>query len=131
MNSLRRTLYLGAATTALPGLIMAIAPRFFIVALARQVEYPDYAGVRVMGMGAVVGAMLMVLVAHKADEVWWWSWAFVIGAAGIALIALFRALLGPHLGSALSWWLLAVGSAAFAASLVYGLFLTSQERPLP
>ena len=130
MSSLRRTLYLGAATTAIPGLIMAIAPRFFVVVLARQVDLPDYAGVRVMGVGAVVGGMLMVLVAHKADDVWWWSWAFVIGAAGIALIALLRAVFGPEQGSALSWWLLAVGSAAFGASLIWGLFLASQERPV-
>jgi hypothetical protein len=131
MSALRRTLYLGAATTAFPGLVMAIAPRFFVVVVARQLALPDYAGVRMMGVGAVVGGMLMVLVAHKAEDVWWWSWAFVIGAAGIALIALFRALLGPDQGSALSWWLLAAGSAVFAASLVWGLFLASQERPLP
>jgi ABC-type Fe3+-siderophore transport system permease subunit len=131
MNSLRRTLYLGAATTAIPGLAMAIAPRFFVVVVARQLELPDYAGVRMMGVGAVVGAMLMVLIAHAAEDVWWWSWAFVIGAAGIALVALFRALLGPEEGSALSWWLLAAGSAAFAGSLLYGLYLASQERPVP
>ena len=128
MNSLRRTLYLGAATTALPGLLMTIAPRFFIVVLAQQVELPEYAGVRMMGVGGVVGGMLMVLVAHRADDVWWWSWAFVIGAAGIALIALLRAVLGPREGSALSWWLLAIGSTAFAGSLIWGLFLASQER---
>ena len=131
MNSLRRTLYLGAATTAIPGLAMAIAPRFFVVVVARQLELPDYAGVRMMGVGAVVGAMLMVLIAHAAEDVWWWSWAFVIGAAGIALIALLRALLGPQEGSALSWWLLGAGSAAFVGSLLYGLYLASQERPAP
>ena len=131
MNALRRTLYLGAAFMALIGLLLAIAPQFFLVVVLRQLELPDYVPPRLAGVGALVGAMLMVLIAHKIEDVWWWSWAFVIGGAGFALISLLRAIFGPSGASVLPWWLLAAGSAAFAGSLVYGLFLASQERPLP
>lgn len=131
MNSLRRSLYLGAAFMALTGLLFALAPRFFLVAVLRQLELPDYAGVRLGGVGAVVGAMLMVLVAHKVEDVWWWSWAFVIGAAGFAVVSLVRAIFGPSGASVLPWWLLAASSLAFGAALVWGLYLASQERPLP
>ncbi|MDP8956990.1 MAG: hypothetical protein M3N24_08540 [Actinomycetota bacterium] len=131
MNSLRRTLYIGAAFMALGGLLMVVAPRFFLVVMLRQFELPDYVPPRLAGVGAVVGAMLMVLVAHRIEDVWWWSWAFVIGAVGFALISLLRAVFGPPGASVLPWWLLALGAAAFGASLVWGLFLASQERPLP
>ena len=130
MNSLRRTLYLGAAFMALGGLFLTIAPRFFLVVVLGQIELPDYVPPRLAGVGALVGAMLMVLVAHKIEDVWWWSWAFVIGAVGFALISLLRAIFGPSGASVLPWWLLAAASAAFGASLVWGLYLASQERPL-
>ena len=129
MSALRRTLYLGAAFMALFGLLFVTAPRFFLVVVLGQIELPDYVPPRLAGVGALVGAMLMVLVAHRIEDVWWWSWAFVIGAAGFALISLLRAVFGPPGASVLPWWLLAVGSAAFGVSLVWGLFLASQERP--
>ena len=131
MNALRRTLYLGAAFMSLFGLLFATAPRFFLVVVLGQLEHPDYVLPRITGVGALVGAMLMVLVAHKVEDVWWWSWAFVIGAAGFALISILRAIFGPSGVSVLPWWLFAAGSAAFGASLVWGLYLASQERPLP
>ena len=131
MNSLRRTLYLGAAFMALTGLLLAIAPRFFLVVVLRQLELPDYVGARLLGIGAVVGALLMVLVAHKAEDVWWWSWAFVFGAAGFALVSLLRAIFRPSGASVLPWWLFTFSSMAFGAALVWGLYLASQERPLP
>ncbi|HEX2089774.1 MAG TPA: hypothetical protein VHI54_07600 [Actinomycetota bacterium] len=129
MNSLRRTLYLGAAAFVLTGLFLAIAPRFLLVVVLQQLELPDYVGPRLAGVGAVVAAMLMVLMGHRIEEVWWWSWAFVIGAAGFAIVSLLRALFGPSGASALPWWLLAAASAAFGASLVWGLFVAAQERP--
>ncbi len=125
MNVLRRTLYLGAAFMALIGLLFATAPRFFLIAVLGQLELPDYAPPRLAGVGALVGAMLMVLVAHKIEDVWWWSWAFVIGAAGFALISLLRAIFGLSGASVLPWWLLAAGSAALAVLIVFGLLLSS------
>ncbi|HEX8098653.1 MAG TPA: hypothetical protein VF660_00450 [Actinomycetota bacterium] len=129
MNSLRRTLYLGAAGVALTGLLLLVVPRFFLVDVLRQFAQRDYVGPRLAGVGALVGAMLMVLIGHKIEDVWWWSWAFVIGAAGFALTSLLRAVLGPPGASVIPWWLLALGSLSFGASIVWGLYLASGERP--
>ena len=131
MDSLRRTLYLGAAGIAVTGLFLLATPRFFLVDVLRQFSQRDYVGPRLAGVGALVGAMLMVLIGHKVEDVWWWSWAFVIGAAGFALISVLRAILGPAGASVIPWWLLAVGSTSFGASLLWGVALASRERPPP
>jgi hypothetical protein len=131
VNSLRRSLYLGAASIAVTGLFLAVAPRLFLVDVLRQFSQPDYVGPRLAGVGALVGAMLIVLIAHKIEDHWWWSWAFVIGAAGFALISVLRAILGPSGASVIPWWLLALGSVSFGASVVWGLYLASREHPPP
>jgi hypothetical protein len=123
---LRRTLYLGAAVTALFGLALAIAPHFSIVTVGKQPPYADYAGVRVLGVGAFASALLMTMVANHIEENWWWSWAFVVQAGGIALVALSRALAG---GAASAWWGLFAATGLFALTLVAGLAKTGTERP--
>jgi hypothetical protein len=129
VNSLRRSLYLGAASISVTGLFLLIAPRFFLVDVLRQFAQRDYVGPRLAGVGALVGAMLMVLIAHKIEDLWWWSWAFAIGAAGYAAISLLRAILGPSGASVVPWWLLALGSLSFGVSLVWGLYLAAREHP--
>jgi hypothetical protein len=76
--------------------------------------------------------MLMVLVAHRAEDVWWWSWAFVIPTGLIAVVAALNASISlPELSSSVLWWLLAGISTALVAGLFLGLARTSRERPLP
>src|SRR5438270_1418225 len=125
MAVLRRALYVGACATAIFGLALAIAPHFSIVTIGNQPPYPDYAGARMLGVGAFAAAMLMVMVGNHLEQNWWWSWAFVVQSVGIALVSLTRAIAG---GSAAAWWGLFAATALFAAQLVWGLAKTGTER---
>ena len=125
MAGLRRTLYLGAALTAVFGLALAVAPHWSIVTLAKQPGYPDYAGARMLGVGAFASALLMVMVGNHIEDFWWWSWAFVIQSGGIAAVALSRALSGGPCGV---WWGLFAANTLYTLALVAGLAKTGTER---
>ena len=130
MNVLRRFLYLTALIWGLAGVLLIAVPRFLLVTLFAQPAYVDYAWVRIGGIDALALALLAVLVAHHAEQAWWWTWAFVIVAAGEALVATANALFGAPPGAGLwLWWLLAGGQWALAAGLVYGLARAGTERP--
>jgi hypothetical protein len=129
---LRRFLYLTAAVNAVVGLSLAAVPRFVTRTVFSQVPYPEYAWVRIVGVEAFGLALLQVLVAQRAPEVWWWSWAFVIVEGLVAAIAALNAIFGLTAGSsAVLWWLIAAVNAALTAGLLWGLGRTGQERPLP
>jgi hypothetical protein len=76
--------------------------------------------------------MLMVLVAHRVEELWWWSWAFafvtVVTAAVVLLNAAFG--LGPGESGAL-WWIFAAVGVLFSLGLLFGLYEASREQPFP
>ncbi len=132
MALLRRVLYLQAAVWTLAGVALAALPRFVLSTVFGQVHYPEYAWVRIVGVTSFALALFMVLVAQRADEVWWWAWAFVIADVLIVVVAGANAAFGlPKGSSAALWWMLAAVSAVFAAGLVWGLGRTGQERPLP
>src|ERR671925_643587 len=95
MASLRRTLYLGAASSALSGLAFAISPAFWLVRVFDQRPLPDYAGGRLIGVGMFSFALFMVLVAHRIEDLWWWSWGFVIASGGFMVVGLARAIADP------------------------------------
>jgi hypothetical protein len=129
---LRRFLYLAAAVNAVVGLALAAVPKFVTKTIFSQVPYPEYAWVRIAGVEAFGLALLQVLVAQRAPEAWWWSWAFVIVEGLTAVIAALNAVLGLTTdSSAVLWWLIAAVNAVFTAGLVWGLGRTAQERPLP
>ena len=112
------------------GILLAIAPRFLLVAVFGQPPYLDYALVRIAGIDGFVLALLMVLVAHHVEQAWWWSWAFVLLAAASAVVSTLNALIGlPEGASSWPWWLSAVLSGAFAAGLLYGLARAGVGRP--
>ena len=129
MALLKRTLYLGATLSVIGGLAFAISPHFWLVTVFKQPSYPDYAGGRMLGVGMFVFGLLMVLVAHRIEQVWWWSWAFVIAGLGFALVGLTRAIADPTDRSSSLWWGVAATNALFAGSLVWGLGRTGMERP--
>jgi hypothetical protein len=153
MAFLRRVLYLQAAVFFVAGLALAIGPRLVLVNLFSQLPLPDYGWVQIVGVQAVVLAMFMVLVAQRAEQVWWWSWTFVIVSAAVTVVAVLNALVGlgpsavilgspsrsftgyaplvPHRSSSVLWWLLAAVNAGFTVALLWGLGRTGQERPLP
>ena len=130
MSLLRRVLYWQASVWAAIGLVEIAAPHWFLQTLFRQPPYPDLAYVRSMGVMAVAFALLMVLVAQKIEEVWWWSWAFALTDAALATVCGLNALFGPVDGSAtLLWWLLAAGNVALGAALLTGMAGAGDEKP--
>jgi hypothetical protein len=109
--------FLALSDTVLGFLDVGISPN--VVALAR-----------VLGVAAIVLAMLMVLVAQHAGEAWWWAWAFAVLEAGVATICVLHALLGvPDFTSPLPWWLAGLASILFGAADLIGLARAEQERP--
>jgi hypothetical protein len=127
---LRTTLYLDAAVWAVTGVLLALVPVWLLEDVFDQAPLADYVWVR---MAAVIGigmAMLMVMVGHRAETLWWFSWAFVLTEGALALLAALNALFGLPPGSgALLWWLFAAVSAGFAVALLLGLAKTGLERP--
>jgi hypothetical protein len=132
MNALRRTLYLQAAVWGAFGLALALVPRFVLVAVFDQARHEEYAWARLFGIHAVGLAMVMVLVAHRIQELWWWSWAFAFTTAITTAVVLLNAAFGLSTNQgAVLWWLFTVVALAFSLGLLYGLFVASREQPLP
>jgi hypothetical protein len=131
MRLLRRFLYLTAAVNALVGLALASVPKFVTKTAFAQAPYTEYAWVRIAGIQAFGLALLQVLVAQRAAEVWWWSWAFVLVEGLIAVVAALNAIFGLAPGSSAAlWWLIAVVNGVLTGGLLWGIGRTGQERPL-
>jgi len=128
MVMLRRALYAAAAAWMLSGLGIAVTPRFWLVTVFDQAGYPDYAYVRIAGVGAIALALLMVMVAHHAEDNWWWSWAFVIATGAVAIISIVNLVTLPNGTPAGLWWLIFATNALLAFGLLYGLARTGTER---
>jgi hypothetical protein len=127
---LRRFLYAGAAVWVLSGLAVATTPRFWLVTVFDQPAAADYGYVRMAGVEAIALALVMVMVAHHAEQAWWWSWAAVIASGGVAVTAGLNAAIGLPDGVATGlWWLIAAVNGVLAAGLVWGLAVTGTERP--
>ena len=131
MALLKRVLYAQAGVWGLVGLALAASPRIVVSTLFDQVPYPDYAWVRIAGAQAFVLALLEVLVGHRSDELWWWSWAFVVASGSLGVIAVLHALFGLPTGSSpVLWWVAGAVALGFTAALLWGLARTGQERPI-
>lgn len=130
MLILRRFLWLAAAIWGVAGAALVFFPRWVMETLFDQFPYPDFAGVRIAGVGAIALAMLMVIVANHLNDAWWWSWAFVVATGGTAGVALLNALFGlPKGESSTMWWLLVGINAFLGLGLIWGLAKTGTERP--
>ena len=129
MNALRRALYLEAAAWAIGGLALALIPRFTLVSVFDQPLPPALAWWRLLGVNGFGLSLLMVLVAQRAEELWWWSWAFALVSVGTAVVALLHAAFGVAEGeSSVVWWLLGLGTAALSGLLMLGLYLTARHH---
>jgi hypothetical protein len=130
MTFLRRSLLAFAVVWAGCGAAIALVPRVVLIDLFDQVEYPDYAYVRVCGVAAVGLAVLAVLVSRSLGTVWWWSWAFAVTAALVATVTALNALFSvPADSGSLLWWVFAGSNVALAAGLLVGLGRAGQEKP--
>lgn len=132
MDLLRRALYLKALESALGGLALVIVPRFLLVSVLGQPEYRDYAFVRMLGVADLSLALVITLVAHRLEELWWWSWAFLVLAAGTAAVVTLHAAFGlPEEASPWMWWALGLFDWAIAAGVLWGIARTGEEAPPP
>ena len=131
MSVLRRFLYLLAILWAASGVAIAAAPGVVVEGLFGQPGPAEDAWIRMTGILAFGLALFAVLVAQRANEVWWWSWGLVIPAVAIAAVATLNALGGrPNNTSPTLWWVVAGVNAVLAVGLMWGLGRTAQERPL-
>lgn len=131
MTFLRRVLKVQAAVWAVVGVLLAAVPVFVVDGLLGQPVPQEGAWLRLAGVMAVVLAMLMVLVAQRVTEVWWWAWAFALLEAGNATVFLLNALFGvPSGAAAWPWWIGGAVSAAFGALDLVGLAFAGAERPV-
>jgi hypothetical protein len=126
---LRTVLYLEAAGLLAWAILAGLFPAWVTETLGDQVPLVEYAWVRMSAVQAFGFAMMEVLVAVQIETRWWFSWAFVITAAGISLLSAFTAIGGlfdsrsPRL-----WWFLAAAAALNATGLIVGLAKTGLER---
>ena len=130
MTSLQRVLRLQAALWAVLGVSLAAAPGWVVESLGGQ---PPSAPVwiRSVGLADFVLALLMVLVSRRIDDVWWWSWAFVMLQAGTAAtFALYAVFDLPPGASPWFWWALVAVHAVVGALELVGLARAGQEQPL-
>ena len=130
MSILRRVLYLDALVTAVAGVLLALVPAFLIETLFGQPRSPDDEVYRLLGVALISASLLMVLVGHRVEDVWWWCWAFVFFQAATALVSLLNAALGVPPGApAWPWWTLGLVSLGFTAAFVWGIGRAGIERP--
>jgi hypothetical protein len=128
MKLLRTVLYLHAAMWTASGFAVASAPGWVLVTVFDQARNLELTFVRISGVLAVALALMMVLVAQKED-VWWWSWAFVLADASIATVTALHALFHQaHSGDAL-WWLLAFLHLVLGSALLVALGRAGEEKP--
>ena len=130
MTLLRRTLSAGALLLLVFSVPLVVVPGPLVEGLLGQAP-TDEVWLRLLGAAGITLAMIHVLVIRKLDDLWWWTWAFVVFDSLSALIALLHAAVGVPTGSsALPWWLYGLGSVAFAVLYVVGLARAGQERPI-
>jgi hypothetical protein len=126
---LRRVVKIQAALWAITAAALGVFPATTVDALG-QAPVPETAWLRILGVAALVLAMVMWLVATSLDKVWWWAWAFVVLEVLTATVCILNALFGVDPGaSAWAWWVLGAASAVIAAFDMIGLGWTSQEKP--
>lgn len=131
MAFLQRVLKLQAALWAFAGAALVLVPGWLVEDVLAQPAIPDAAWLRVPGVMAIVLAMLMVLVAQRVTEVWWWAWAFGLLEAGAATICVLNAAFGPAESAAVwPWWVLGGAHVALGAVVLAGIGRASREKPI-
>ena len=129
MAILRRALLAFAGVWALCGVAIAVVPRWLLVTWFDQASYPDYTYVRVCGIAALGSAALALMISRRLEEVWWWSWAFVLEAGLTAVVTgLHGALSGTE--GPWFWWLFALTNGVLVGGLLLGIARAGVEQPL-
>jgi hypothetical protein len=130
MSFLRRALHAQATVWAVAGAALLVAPGWVVENLLRQPPLGESAWVRMLGAQSIGLSMLMIMVARRLKDLWWWAWAFELVSVSLALISVLNAAFGLAPGeSAVPWWLLAAGSLILAMAILWGLARAAQENP--
>jgi hypothetical protein len=112
------------------GLVLIVAPGWLVEVVFDQPVLGEDAWLRVAGVLAIVLAGQMVLVGHRIEELWWWTWLFVLLELGTAIVFVLNAVTGIADGSPVwPWWVLGGLNMGFALLEVVGLAKTGTERP--
>ena len=72
-----------AVVWAACGAAIAVAPRFVLVTMFDLAPLPDTGYVRIAGIFSFSLSLLMVLVARRLEQLWWFAWAFVLATRGL------------------------------------------------
>ena len=130
MKLLRQQLKAQAALWVIGGLAIISFPTWLLETVAGQPPLAEDVWVRAIGMMGVVLALLMVLIAQRIDELWWWSWVFAILDIGLATLFAANALFGvPVDAPAWPFWALAGLNGVLAGGLLLGMGIGGQEKP--
>ena len=131
MKLLRRVLYWQAALWAATAAALVAVPGWLVERVLDQPPLGEDAWLRITGVTAFALALLMVLVANRLEDVWWWAWAFVILEAGTAAVFVLNALAGLAEGvAAWPWWILGALNALVGAVELAALARTGVEKPV-
>lgn len=132
--TLRRALYVQGGLFLVAGLVLASIPATVVGHVFGEAlpQSGVQAWIRLSGLQAIALAMLMVMVGHRVEELWWWAWAFAIGTFSMASVVVLNAAFGlSATESSVAWWLFALILIALTSAMLYGLSVSSRERPLP
>jgi hypothetical protein len=117
-----------AVLWALSGLILLVAPGWVVRSMSQGALGED-AWLRVAGVMSIALAAQMVLVARRIEELWWWSWTFVLLEIATALVLVTSGLLGlPEGAASWPWWVVGVVHAGLAGSGIAALARAGTER---
>jgi len=126
---LRSTLRWQAVLWAVSGALLLFAPGWLVEVVLGQPPLGEDAWLRLAGVASIALAAQMVLVARGVEELWWWSWTFVLLEVATALVAVLNALVGLSPGAAAwPWWILGIVSAGLAALEIAALAKAGTER---
>jgi hypothetical protein len=130
MTVLRRALGLGAVVLLLLAVPLVVVPRTVVQSLMGQAPIGDDVWIRLTAVACFALALFHVLVVRKLDDLWWWTWAFVVFDGSVAVIALTHAAVGlPEGSAAWPWWLFGVTAASFTGLYLIGLARAGGEKP--
>lgn len=129
MSLLRTVLRWQAVLWAATGVALVLAPGWIVERLLDQPPLGEDAWLRLAGVLAIALAAQMVLVQRRVEDLWWWSWSFVVLEVGTALVLLLNAAVGlPDGAAAWPWWAVGVLNAAVAGLEIGALARAGTER---
>ena len=129
MSLLRAALRWHAVVWTLLGVVLLLAPGWFVETIMGQPPLGQDSWLRMGGIMAIALAAQMVLVGHRIEELWWWAWTFVFLGLGVGVVSALTALTGVPDGAAVwPWWAIAAVSGALAVVEIAALARSGTER---